>query len=302
MTLVERLRSRIDKDRARLFGVRIDMWVALYETIRDDRKPQVGLIIVAIFGFTAIFSSILAPYDPMGQDFQPLMEPQLVGPHPLGTDSFGRDLLSRIIYGSRISLLVGVGAVALGALVGTIVGLLAGYFGGWIDDILMRSIDVIWAFPAIVVALMLVAIFGQSFWNVIIALGYAYIDDFARVVRSEVLAVKEEEYALAAKTIGLSNIEILYEEIFPNVLAPAIVIFTILVARAMIGEATLTFLGIGVGPTTPTWGALITQGRDYVVSAWWIALLPGLMIVITVFGINLLGDALRDAFDVKEQG
>ncbi len=289
----------VDTDKARVFGIRTDMLERLGLVLGRDRKAQLGVAIVGIVGFMAAFAPILAPHDPMGQDFPVLLEPQFVGAGALGTDSYGRDMLSRLIYGARISLLVGIGAVAVGAIIGMVIGLVAGFFGGLVDDVLMRMIDIFWAFPYLLVAIMLVAIFGQGLWNVIIALGFAYIDDFARIIRGEVLALREEEFTLAARSIGLTSREIMVGEIFPNTIAPLLVMYTVLVARAMIAEATLSFLGLGVRPSTPTWGSLLGQGRGFVTEAWWIGILPGLMIVITVFGINLFGDALRDAFDVR---
>jgi peptide/nickel transport system permease protein len=236
----------------------------------------------------------------MAQDFVPLDPPALASETPLGTDSFGRDLLSRLMFGARISLGIGLGAVLFGAGLGVVLGLVAGYYGGWIDDLLMRSVDVMWAFPWLLIAIMLVAVFGQGLWNVIIAVGFAYIDDFARITRGEVLSIRSEEYVLAAESVGLSDLEIIVEEVFPNTVAPIIVQFTVLVARAMLAEATLSFLGLGVKPSTPTWGALLGQGRNFITQAWWISILPGVLIMITVLGINLFGDALRDAFDVRE--
>jgi peptide/nickel transport system permease protein len=165
----------------------------------------------------------------------------------------------------------------------------------------MRTIDVIWAFPYLLIALMLVALFGNGFWNVVAALGIAYIDDFARITRGEVLSIREEEYLLAASATGLSDRQILSGEVFPNIVTPIIVEFSILVARAMIGEATLSFLGLGVQPTTPTWGSIIGEGRNLVLGAWWLSLSAGFAIMITVLGINLFGDALRDAFDVQDE-
>ena len=291
----------VDLDKAKVFGIRTDIIESIVNVLKKDYKALFGLIVVIGVGLVAVFAPVLAPYDPMAQDYEAFRSPQLLGPHPLGTDSFGRDMLSRLIYGARISLAVGIGAVAVGALVGSTIGLVAGYFGGWIDDVLMRAIDVFWAFPYLLVAIFLVAVFGQGFWNVIIALGFAYIDDFARIIRGEVLAIREQEYVLAAKSIGLNSREIMTGEVFPNTVAPLLVIYTVLVARAMIAEATLSFLGLGVLPTTPTWGSLLGQGRNFVSEAWWIGILPGLMIAITVLGINLFGDGLRDAFDVKSE-
>lgn len=290
----------VDTEGSRVFGLRSDLVERFVRTVRRDLKAKIGVTIVVIFALAAIFAPELAPHDPMAQDFAPLEPPALGTETPLGTDSFGRDLLSRLMHGARISLGVGLGAVVFGAGVGVVLGLVAGFYGGWIDDLLMRSVDVMWAFPWLLIAIMLVAIFGQGIWNVIVAVGFAYIDDFARITRGEVLSIREEEYMLAAQSVGLSDVEIIVEEVFPNTVAPIIVQFTVLVARAMLAEATLSFLGLGVKPSTPTWGALLGQGRNFITQAWWISILPGLLIMITVLGINLFGDALRDAFDVRE--
>lgn len=292
--------SRFDTEGGRLFGLRTDLIEQFAGTVRRDLKAKIGVAIVALFIFAAIFAPELAPYDPTAQDFAPLQSPALSSETPLGTDSFGRDLLSRLMYGARISLGVGLGAVLFGAVLGVLLGLLAGFYGGWVDDLLMRSVDVMWAFPWLLIAIMLVAVFGQGVWNVVVAVGFAYIDDFARITRGEVLSIREEEYVLAAESVGLGDLEIVFEEVFPNTIAPVIVQFTVLVARAMLAEATLSFLGLGVKPSTPTWGAMLGQGRDFITAAWWISIVPGLLIMITVLGINLFGDALRDAFDVRE--
>lgn len=292
----------IDTDRGRFFGIRTDLLERFIETTKRDLKAKIGLVIVVTFLLAAILAPELAPHDPMAQDFTPLESPSLSSETLLGTDSFGRDMLSRLMYGARISLGVGLGAVIFGASIGILMGLFAGFYGGWLDDLLMRSVDVMWAFPWLLIAIMLVAIFGQGVWNVIFAVGFAYIDDFARITRGEVLSIREEEYLLAAESVGLGNFEIIFEEVFPNTVAPIIVQFTVLVARAMLAEATLSFLGLGVKPSTPTWGSLLGQGRNFITQAWWISIIPGLFIMVTVLGINLFGDALRDAFDVKEGG
>ncbi|GAA0521858.1 peptide/nickel transport system permease protein [Halorubrum aquaticum] len=292
--------SRFDTDGGRVFGIRTDLIEQFVDTVNRDLKAKIGVVIVTLFVIAAILAPELAPYDPMAQDFAPLQAPALSSETPLGTDSFGRDLLSRLMYGARISLGVGLGAVLFGAITGVLLGLVAGFYGGWVDDLLMRSVDVMWAFPWLLIAIMLVAIFGQGVWNVVVAVGFAYIDDFARITRGEVLSIREEEYVLAAESVGLGDLEIIFEEVFPNTVAPIIVQFTVLVARAMLAEATLSFLGLGVKPSTPTWGALLGQGRDFITTAWWISIIPGLLIMITVLGINLFGDALRDAFDVRE--
>lgn len=304
MSVSERFRRALDisSDSGKVFGIRSDLIERFGRTLERDLRAKVGVTIVVIFGLAAVFAPMLAPFDPMSQEFGMLMAPDLASAHPLGTDSFGRDLLSRLMFGARISLAVGLGAVTFGAVVGILIGLVSGYYGGYVDDVLMRAIDVMWAFPWLLIAIMLVAIVGQSFWNVLIAVGFAYIDDFARLARGEVLAIREEEYTLAAKSVGLGDREIIFEEVFPNTVAPLIVQFTVFTARAILAESTLSFLGLGVKPTTPTWGALLGQGRGFITQAWWISIIPGIAIMITVLGINLFGDALRDAFDVKETG
>jgi peptide/nickel transport system permease protein len=284
------------------FGVRLDRFDRLRETISADRKALFGLITVIGFILAAVLAPELAPFDPMAQEYTIMQPPSLTSAHPLGTDSFGRDLLSRIMFGARISLGVSLGAVFIAAVIGVTLGLVAGYYGGLVDDTIMRFIDVLWAFPWLLVAIMLVAIFGQSVWNVIIAIAFAYIDDFARIIRGEVLSIREEEFVMAAKSIGVDDVHIMIDEVLPNAVAPLIVQFTVLVARAMLAESTLSFLGIGVKPTTPTWGALLGQGRSLIGQAWWISIIPGIAIVITVLGINLFGDALRDTFDVRQRG
>jgi peptide/nickel transport system permease protein len=292
--------SRFDTTNGRIFGLRTDLIEQFADTVRRDLKAKIGVVIVTLFVLAAVFAPELAPHDPMAQDFAPLQAPALSSEAPLGTDSFGRDLLSRLMFGARVSLGVGLGAVLFGSILGVLIGLVSGFYGGRVDDVLMRSVDVMWAFPWLLIAIMLVAIFGQGVWNVVVAVGFAYIDDFARITRGEVLSIREEEYMLAAESVGLSDIEVIFEEVLPNTVAPIIVQFTVLVARAMLAEATLSFLGLGVKPSTPTWGSLLGQGRDFITQAWWISIIPGLLIMITVLGINLFGDALRDAFDVRE--
>lgn len=290
----------LSTDGVKILGVRSDLLERFGRTLNRDLRAKVGFTTVVLFTMAAVFAPMLAPYDPMSQSFGILMSPDLLSAHPFGTDSFGRDLLSRLMFGARISLAVGLGAVTFGAILGILIGLVSGYYGGYVDDVLMRAVDVMWAFPWLLIAIMLVAIFGQGFWNVMVAVGFAYIDDFARLARGEVLAIREEEYTMAAKNVGLSDREIIFEEVFPNTVAPLIVQFTVFTARAILAESTLSFLGLGVKPTTPTWGALLGQGRGFITEAWWISIIPGIAIIVTVLGINLFGDALRDAFDVKE--
>lgn len=288
----------------------------IIEAMVRNKLALFGSATVLVFIFVAVFAPIIAPYDPDA------MYETLVGTngysttieggeevevwHPLGTDSFGHDLLSRLIYGARISLLVA-GATALFAFtVGTAIGLVAGYYRGWVDDVLMRFIDFLWAFPALILAIGIMAFLGGiGTLNVIVAIGIAYIDDFARIVRGEILSVREEEYITASRSVGMGDTRIMVSEVIPNAFGPLLVQLTLMIPLAILAEAGLTFLGVGVSPTTPSWGLLLNEGRAYITSAWWISIFPGLAIMITVLAFNLMGDGLRDALnagnEVKER-
>ncbi len=274
-----------------------------------------GAIILVIFVIVAVFAPYVAPYNP-DTNFGSFLEPNSYSEldhtgdgevtknwHPLGTDSYGQDILSQIIYGARISLLVA-GATALFAFtVGSTIGLLAGYYGGWVDHLLMRYIDFQWAFPSLILAIGIIAILGGlGVWNVIIAIGVAYVDDFARIVRGEVLKLRESEFIMAAKTVGMSDKRIMVREILPNAVAPIIVQASLMLPLAILAEAGLSFLGVGVAVTTPSWGMLLGRGRAFIGSAWWISIMPGFAIMIVVLAFNVFGDALRDAFDITESG
>lgn len=268
-----------------------------WRRLRSERKVLLGLSIVGVLAFVAIFGPLLAPYDPSADDFELFAEPSM--DHLLGTDSFGRDILSRMMAGTRISFTVGISVALLSMVVGVTLGLLAGYFGGWLDSLIMRFMDLLWAFPEIILAVGMVAVFGAGIRNIIIAISVAYIDDFARVVRAEVLRHREEEYALAARAMGAPHGRIMLRHILPNTMAPIIVQATFAVGLGILAESGLTFLGLGVSPSTPTWGLILNEGRDFIRQAWWISVFPGLAIMITVLGLNLLGDGLRDTLDVR---
>ena len=285
------------------------------DSVLGDWVRVLSLCIVVGVLLMAVFAPLVAPYDP--DETYDLFAPpnsESVGDfddddametvyHPLGTDSFGHDVLSRVVFGARISLLVAFATVTLAGIAGTAIGLVAGYFGGWIDNALMRYVDFQWAFPEIVLAIAIIAFLGGlGVVNVVIAIGLAYLDDFARVVRGEVLSIRESEYIKAAKTVGMNEPRILVHEVLPNASAPIIVQATVLFPLAILSEAALSFLGLGVTPTTPTWGLLISNGQGYITAEWWIAVVPGVAIMVTALSFNVLGDALRDSFDVESQG
>ena len=269
----------------------------LLRRLRSERKVIAGLIIIALLALVAVFGPALAPYHPDADDFGILQAPSLE--HPMGTDSFGRDLLSRLIIGTRVSFSVGFLAAVVALSIGGTLGLMAGYYGRWVDSVISRAVDLLWAFPVIILAVALVAIFGAGFRNVVIAIAVAYVDDFARIVRGETLSLREQDFTVAAKAVGARDDEVMFRHIVPNLIAPLTVQLSFAVGLGILTESTLTFLGLGVNPATPTWGLAINEGRDFVRQAWWISVFPGLAIVITVMALNLLGDGLRDALDVR---
>ncbi|MAC80634.1 MAG: peptide ABC transporter permease [Rhodobacteraceae bacterium] len=267
-------------------------------TLARDRKAQIGLLVLVLFILGAAFAPLLAPYDP--NDMTLDMMGGLSWTHLMGTDDLGRDLFSRILYGARVSLFIGVSTVAIALVIGIVLGLVAGYFGGWPDLIIMRYIDLQWAFPNFIIAVYLVAVFGTGLLNVIVALSLAFVDDFARVARSMTLTLREEQYVDAARTLGFSKARTLFIHILPNAVAPIIVQATVSVSYAILGEASLSFLGLGVDAMTPTWGLILADGRGFITRAWWLGVFPGLAIMLVVLAINFVGDWLRDALDVRQ--
>jgi peptide/nickel transport system permease protein len=267
-------------------------------------KAMAGLLLVLAILAAALLSSLLAPFDPQLQSLADRLLPPFSQAgdgsfHLLGTDQLGRDLLSRLVYGARVSLLVGLGASLLAGLVGVLLGLAAGYLGGWVDDLVTRLADVQLALPYILLAIAMLAILGGSLVNIILVLSLAQWVTYTRVVRSGVLSIREREYVLAARALGIAPVMIMLRHILPNVLAPVIVIATFAVAQSIVAEAGLSFLGLGVPPSVPSWGGMLADARSYLVIAWWLAAIPGLAITVTVIGVNLLGDWLRDRFDPR---
>lgn len=269
-----------------------------WRLLRRHRLAVVGLVVLGLLVLAAIFADIVSPYSPV----QIAMPERLRGPslrHLLGTDDFGRDVLSRIIHGSRISLEVGAIAVGIAVAVGIVLGVSAGYLGGRTDSIIMRTMDVLLAFPAILLAIGIMAILGPSTANVMIAIGIVYIPIFARVVRGSTLQVKAQEYVEAARAIGSSDPRIVVRHILPGTIDTIIVQVSLFLAFAILAEAALSFLGLGTQPPTPSWGSMLSSGREWIERAPWLTLFPGLAIFITVLALNVIGDGLRDALDPR---
>jgi peptide/nickel transport system permease protein len=268
--------------------------------LRMEKKAFLGLIFVTLLALIALTSPWLAPYDPEAQDFELLESPSLN--HPMGTDSFGRDLFSRILVGTRVSYVVGVIAALLSMVIGVTLGGLAGYYRGWVDSIIMRVMDLLWTFPTIVLAMGMVAIYGAGMRNVILAIALGNLIAFSRIARGEVLSLREQDFTLAAQAIGVRDGRIMLRHMLPNIAAPIIVQTTLTVGFGILAETGLTFLGLGVNPATPTWGQALSESRDFIRQAWWLAVFPGVAIGFTVLSLNLFGDGLRDALDVRSVG
>ncbi len=263
---------------------------------KRKKGAVIGLVVLILLILSALFSDILTPYEfdkinPINALRPPSLE------HPMGTDAFGRDQLTRIMHGGKVSLQVGMISVLIGGTFGILMGAIAGFFGGWIDEIVSRFIDIMLAFPSILLALAVVSVLGPDLYNLMIAVGISSIPAFARLVRSAVLSIKENDYIVAAKSLGLTRARIVIVHIIPNIFASILVFATLEVATAILAGASLNFLGMGAKPPTPEWGLLLAESRDFFRRAWWLATFPGIAIMVTVISINLLGDGLRDTFD-----
>ncbi|HEX5502831.1 MAG TPA: ABC transporter permease [Thermomicrobiales bacterium] len=265
--------------------------------IKAEKKAFLGLIFVVLLAVVAVAGPWLAPYGPDDTRFDQLAGPTLQ--HPMGTDSFGHDLFSRVILGTRVSFTVGIVGALLSMVVGVTMGIVAGYYGSWVDNLLMRVVDLIFAFPAIVLAMGLVSIYGAGAKNVVLAIAIGNLVAFARIVRGDVLSLREADFALAARAIGVGDWRIMVRHLLPNVAAPIIVQMTLTVGFGILTETGLTFLGLGVNPATPTWGQALNESRNFIHQAWWLAVFPGIAIGFTVLSLNLFGDGLRDALDVR---
>lgn len=271
---------------------------------RKNKLGAAAALVVMIFVLLAIFAPVVSPHDPDSGDLSKRLQAPFwmeggSTEHPLGCDQLGRDILSRIIYGSRISLVIGVSIVFLTVIMGLALGMLAGYYGGMLDGVLSRVVDVLLAFPFLVFALGAISGLGPGITSLIIALSFKGWVDYYRVSRGEVMGAKVSDYVLAARSVGMSNWKIMTSEILPNIVPSAIVLATFGMATMIVNEASLSFLGLGIQPPTPAWGSMVSSGREYLMVAWWISTFPGLAIFALVLSINLVGEALRDALDPR---
>ncbi|MBN1191003.1 MAG: ABC transporter permease [Dehalococcoidales bacterium] len=261
-----------------------------------------GLIIILILIVESIFAPWLAPYDPYDQNLDQVLQ-QPSGQHFLGTDDLGRDTLSRLIYGGRNSLMVGLVALGIAATIGMAMGMIAGYFsGGWVESIIMRFVDSLMCIPMILLALVLAALLGPGLRNVMIALGVAMLPAYSRLMCGLVLSVKENDYVMAARSLGAGNARIIFRHIFHNCLPPLIVLVTMQIGAAILAEAGLSFLGVGIEPPGAAWGSMVSEGRSYLLTSPYLSIIPGIAIMLVVFSFNMVGDGLRDAFDPRLRG
>ncbi|WP_329458143.1 ABC transporter permease [Streptomyces sp. NBC_01497] len=269
-----------------------------------NKLAVAALAVLAVMLIAAVCAPLIAPADPNAQDLLMRLKPPAwehggSSAHLLGTDQLGRDMLSRVIYGTRVSLLVGASAALLAGVVGTLVGLASGYLGGWPDKVLMRLADVQLAFPAILLALAIVGFLGSGLWYVILVLGFTGWVSYARVVRSEVLSLRSRDFVTEARAIGASDPAIMRRHLLPNVMAPLATIGTLHIAAAIVAEASLSYLGLGVPKETVTWGSMLADGQLYLGTSWWVAVFPGVALMLTSLAVNITGDALRDVADPK---
>jgi dipeptide transport system permease protein len=285
-------------------AIRRRMLAEFWFYFSQNRGAVVGLAVFVALVLTAVFASVLAPYDPTTQYREALLVPPFWAEGGstqflLGTDAVGRDMLSRLIFGAQYSLFIGIVVVSIALVGGIIIGLLAGFFGGWIDNVIMRMMDVILAFPSLLLALVLVAVLGPGLTNAMIAIAIVYQPHFARLTRAAVMSEMKREYVTAARVAGAGNLRLMFKTILPNCLGPLIVQATLSFSSAVLDSAALGFLGMGAQPPSPEWGTMLAEAREFILRAWWVVTFPGLAILISVLAINLMGDGLRDALDPK---
>ena len=287
--------------------VRMRGGAGLIRRFRKNKSAMFGLVLLSLLVLFAVFANVIAPNDPIPSppDLSLTLKPGFwteegVPGMPLGSDALGRCVLSRLIYGARVSLSAGFVAVGISLILGIAMGTLAGYFGGWIDSTIMRVVDIMFAFPPLLLAIVIVAVIGQGLDKAMIAIGIVYTPQMARIIRSSVLYIKEMEYIEVQKAVGSSNLRVIFKHVIPNSVAPVIVYGTLMLATAILDAAALGFLGLGAQPPTPEWGAMLSKSYQYIVSgAWWAATFPGIAILLSVLGLNLLGDGLRDILDPR---
>ncbi|MFZ1388931.1 MAG: ABC transporter permease subunit [Thiolinea sp.] len=281
-----------------------DAWRTTWNYFKESKGGLWGLGFLAIVLFCVVFADVIAPFDPSLQNRDALLLPPIwteAGhwPYILGTDAVGRDMLSRLIYGARYSMFIGFVVVSIAVIIGTLLGLLAGYYSGWIDTLIMRLMDVILAFPSLLLALGLVAVLGPGLLNAMYAIALVMLPHFVRLTRANVLSEKNRDYVVASRIVGAGSWRLMFNTILPNCMAPLIVQATLSFSNAILDAAALGFLGMGAQPPLPEWGAMLAEAREFISRAWWVVTFPGLAILLTVLSINLVGDALRDALDPR---
>ncbi len=272
----------------------------------DAPATSFGAAIIVVVAICAIFAPWIAPFDPNAQHLDLAQKPPIwlaghIAGHLLGTDNLGRDMLSRIIWGSRVAAIVGLSVVVIGGVIGVVLGMIAGYVGGWIDDVVARIVDVQLAFPSVLLAIAVIGVIGPSLVTIIATLGVTSWVQYVRVVRAETLTLREREFVQAAIASGSSQFRIMLKHVLPNVASSITVIATFEIARTVINESALSFLGLGVPPNVPSWGSMLADGRQYLDTSWWLGLFPGLAIMLAVLGVNIFGDGLRDVLDPRSR-
>jgi peptide/nickel transport system permease protein len=272
----------------------------LWRRFKENRFALAGLYVIAALFVLSFFAGFITPYDPGAIDAWHVLLPPSAS-HWFGTDELGRDVLTRVIFGARVSLKVGFVAVGIAVVIGTVIGLVAGFYGGWVDSLLMRIVDIMLCFPTFFLILAVITMLEPSIWYIMIIIGLTGWMGVARLVRAEVLSLKSRDFVLAALVLGASDKRIIFRHILPNALSPVLVSATLGIAGAILTESALSFLGIGVQPPTPSWGNILTAGKDYIEFAWWLSLFPGVAILVTVLSYNLVGEGIRDALDPRRQ-
>lgn len=293
VSLWRKIRRRVDDPSTKVQGY----WSMVSRSFLSNKKGMVGGVILLLILYLALFSPFFAPHSALKMNLpDTLVNPSVQ--HFLGTDNFGRDIFSRVVYGSRVALGVGAAATLFNMILGGLLGLIGGYFGGVVDVIVMRLLEAINSIPFIILAILVISIFGAGALNLVLVLGIFGLQP-ARIIRSKVLAIRKEAYIEASRAIGASDLRIIFHHVFPNSMAPLLVVTTMMIGTNIITVAGLSFLGFGIKPPTSSWGAMLQQAQEYMRVAWWMAVFPGIAIFLTVFGFNILGDALRDALDPK---